>query len=137
MRGPAYVYNNEEELFHELAEVWKRSSSQMKSLCDANGAKYYHFLQPNQYVAGSKPMDEEERRHALNPESRFAPGAIKGYPFLVKAGHDLQEAGVKFADLTMIFSDHRELLYIDDCCHTNRAGTDIVAERIYETIYAK
>jgi hypothetical protein len=137
MRGPAFAFHDDDELYHELAEVWKRSSSQMKSLCDANGAKYFHFLQPNQYVAGSKPMNEEERRQALNPESRFAAGAIKGYPFLVKAGHDLQETGVKFTDLTMIFSDRQELLYIDDCCHTNREGTDIVAARIYETIYGK
>ena len=137
MRGPTYAYKNEEELFSDLAEVWKRCSSQMKSLCDANEAKYYHFLQPNQYVEGSKPMTEEERRQAVNKESRFADGAVKGYPFLVKAGNGLQVAGVKFTDLTMIFSEHRELLYIDDCCHTNREGCDIVAERIYETMYGK
>lgn len=135
MRGPMYAYKNEEELYSDLAEVWKRCSSQMKNLCDANGAKYYHFLQPNQYVEGSKPMTEEERRQAVNKESRFAEGAVKGYPFLVKAGNRLQGAGVNFSDLTMIFSEHRELLYIDDCCHTNREGCDIVAERIYETIY--
>jgi hypothetical protein len=82
-------------------------------------------------------MTEEERRQAVNKESRFANGAVKGYPFLVKAGNELQAAGVKFADLTMIFSEHRELLYIDDCCHTNREGCDIVSERIYETIYGK
>lgn len=137
MRGPPYVFENEEQLYHDLVEVWKRCSLQMKNLCDANGAKYYHFLQPNQYVEGSKPMSEAERRQSVNKESRFADGAVKGYPFLIKAGKDLQSAGVQFADLTMIFSEHREVLYIDDCCHTNRDGTDIVANRIYEEIYAK
>jgi hypothetical protein len=137
MCGPTYAYKNEEELYSDLAEVWKRCSSQMKSLCDANGAKYYHFLHPNQYVEGSKPMTEEERRQALNKKSRFADPAAKGYPFLVKAGKELQVADVKFSDLTMIYSEHRELLYIDDCCHTNREGSDIIAERIYETIYGK
>jgi hypothetical protein len=137
MRGPSYVFENEEQLYHDLVEVWKRCSLQMKNLCDANGAKYYHFLQPNQYVEGSKPMSEAERRQAVNKESRFADGAVKGYPFLIKAGRDLQSAGVQFTDLTMIFSEHREVLYIDDCCHTNRDGTDIVANRIYETIYAR
>lgn len=132
--GPWYAYGNEGELYHDLAGMWKRCSSQMKSLCDANGAKYYHFLQPNQYVEGSKPMAEEERRQAVNPESRFADGAVKGYPFLAKAGDELHGDGVNFTDLTMIFSEHRELLYIDDCCHTNREGCDIVAERIFEII---
>jgi hypothetical protein len=137
MRGPRYIFTNEEQLYQDLVEVWKRCSLQMKDLCAANGARYYHFLQPNQYVEGSKPMSEAERRQAVSSESRFANGAIKGYPFLVKAGRELQAAGVQFTDLTMIFSDHPEMLYIDDCCHTNREGTDIVANRIYEEIYAK
>jgi hypothetical protein len=137
MRGPSYVFENEQQLYQDLVEIWKRCSLQMKNLCDANGAKYYHFLQPNQYVEGSKPMSEAERRQAISTESRFREGAMKGYPFLIKAGRELQSAGVQFTDLTMIFAEHSEILYIDDCCHTNRKGSDIVANRIYETIYAK
>lgn len=135
MRGPPYVFKNEEDLYEDLAEIWKRCSLQMKNLCEANGIKYYHFLQPNQYVEGSKPMSETERKQAVNRESRFADGAAKGYPFLIKAGKELELAGVHFTDLTMIFSGHPEILYIDDCCHTSREGSDIVANRIYETIY--
>lgn len=137
MRGPSYVFENEERFYRDLVEFWKRCSLQMNNLSQANGARYYHFLQPNQYVEGSKPMSEAERRQAVNKESPFADGSVKGYPLLIEAGRELQSAGVQFSDLTMVFSEHREALYTDDCCHTNREGTDIVANRIYETIYAQ
>lgn len=135
MRGPAYLYTDEEGLYRDLGDVWKRSSLQMKTLCEANGAKYYHFLQPNQYVAGSKPMMEEERRQAINEASPYRDGVTKGYPALAKAGESLLAAGVRFTDLTMVYSDHPEILYRDDCCHTNAEGSGIVAKRIYEVIY--
>ncbi len=50
--GPAYTYTTEDELYNDLVLMWKRSSLQMKALCDANNIRYYHFLQPNQYVEG-------------------------------------------------------------------------------------
>ena len=138
MRGPTYGYASERDhLYRDLTELWKRSSAQMGTLSQANGAQYYHFLQPNQYVEGSKPMDDAERLQSVSVRSRFAEGATKGYPWLKRAGNELHEAGEHFSDLTMIFSDHAELLYIDDCCHTNREGCDIVARRIYDTIFAK
>jgi hypothetical protein len=137
MRGPAYIYKEERDLYRDIADVWKRSSLQMKVLCDANGIKYYHFLQPNQYVEGSKPITGAEKKQALNDRSPYKPGVVKGYPVLTEVGNELKAAGVNFTDLTMIFSEHPEALYSDDCCHTSRAGTDIVAKRIYETIYGR
>ena len=137
MRGPPYAYTTEENLYGDIADVWKRSSLQMKALCEANGAKYYHFLQANQYVAGSKPMKDEERRQAINEASPYRDGVRKGYPLLAKAGESLLAAGVTFTDLTMIYADHSETLYQDDCCHTNAEGSNIVAQRIYEIIFPK
>lgn len=137
MRGPQYSAEGEETTYRDLVEVWKRCSLQMKYLCDANGAKYFHFLQPNQYVAGSKPMSPEEQRQALNEISPYKPAVARGYPMLAEAGRELQRGGVNFTDLTMIFSTHDGLLYVDDCCHTNTEGADIVARRIYETMQGK
>jgi hypothetical protein len=137
MRGPAYVYADDELLYRDIGDVWERSSLQMKVLCEANGAKYYHFLQPNQYLPGSKPMMEEERRQAINEASPYRNGAMKGYPVLVKRGQSLLDAGMNFTDLTMVFADHAEILYKDDCCHTNTEGSIIVAKRIYDVIFPR
>src|SRR5207342_387933 len=80
MKGPPYAFASDDQAYQEIAEVWKRSSQQMKALCDAVGARYYHFLQPNQYVEGSKPMGEEERKRVLNEKSPYRNGVVNGYP---------------------------------------------------------
>lgn len=137
MRGPSYTYRDEEELYRDLADVWKRSSVQMNNLCAANGARYFHFLQPNQYVEGSKPISADEKQRALNESSLYGRAVAKGYPVLAKVGQDLRDAGVNFTDLTMIYAANRQPLYIDDCCHTNTEGYNIVAQRVYEIIQSK
>lgn len=134
MHGPAYDFAGEEKLYHDVGLVWSRSSLLMKNLCDANHARYFHFLQPNQYVEGSKPMSAAERAQTVNERSPYRNAVINGYPILATIGRDLQTAGVNFTDLTMIFAQNSEPLYSDDCCHTNTAGSDIVAQRIIATI---
>jgi hypothetical protein len=132
--GPAYDFAGEDQLYHDLGMVWSRSSLLMKNLCDANHARYFHFLQPNQYVEGSKPMDPGEKTKAINERSPYRDAVIHGYPVLATMGRDLQAAAVNFTDLTMIYAHNSEPLYSDDCCHTNTAGSDIVAQRIVATI---
>jgi hypothetical protein len=36
----------------------------MKSLCNLDHTHYFNFFQPNQYLAGSKPMSETEKNEA-------------------------------------------------------------------------
>jgi hypothetical protein len=134
MHGPPYEFAGEEKLYHDLGLVWSRSSLLMKNLCDANHARYFHFLQPNQYVEGSKPMSPAEKAQAVNERSPYRNAVIHGYPVLAAMGRDLQTAGLNFTDLTMIYAQNSEPVYSDDCCHTNTAGSDIVAQRIIATI---
>ena len=62
--GPVWPIPDEASLYKFLAFLWKQSSLQMKHLCDAGGIRYAHFLQPNQYIEGSKPMTAAERKIA-------------------------------------------------------------------------
>lgn len=128
--GPAKTYKNDEEMYDELVGLWKRASLQMHQLCQANGIKYIHVLQPNQYFAGSKPMGTEERAIALDPNHKYKPGVVNGYPRLIAAGKELAAEGVEFVDLTMAFSKIREPIYIDNCCHYNDRGNALLAVEI-------
>jgi hypothetical protein len=141
--GPTVDRTQRPDVFsRDAVSRWAQASIQMRDLAAANGARYYHFLQANQYVEGSKVFSEEEKRIAdvdayvgrdfpYNPSVRYyKPSARLGYPFLIEAGASLLEQGVRFVDLTMIFSDVRETIYRDACCHYNQAGNEIVAERI-------
>jgi hypothetical protein len=135
--GPYYSASNRDRVYLDLAQIWARSSRQMAEISQANGIRYYHFLQPNQYVVGSKPMGDEEKKIALQVLHQYRVPAMDGYQFLIDAGKTLLQQDVPFYDLTQIFSDNTDILYVDDCCHLNQQGYDLVVEYITTVIGAE
>lgn len=128
--GPDFLPRSREEIFRFLVETWENSSRQMDRLCRANRIGYYHFLQPNQYFPGSKPMSPAEQQIAVRKNHPYRKPVEQGYPLLIEAGNRLRREGVNFHNLAMIFQDRDEVLYIDDCCHLNDNGYRLVAEKI-------
>ena len=96
--------------------------------------RYFHFLQPNQYVPGSKPMGAAERRVAVREKHAYRIGVEMGYPLLEERFSMLQHAGVAFTDLRWIYQDHPEPLYSDSCCHLNKEGYAIMARAMASAI---
>ncbi len=133
-RGPYEPWENDDVLFDELVDTWWRSSLQMHHLCEANGIRYHHFLQPNQYLPGSKPMGADEKKVAFVEQSPYARLIPAMYPMALEAGASLAQQGVRFHDLTGVFRDVSEALYIDTCCHFNTRGNAIMAEVVAQAI---
>lgn len=117
-------------LHRYLADIWCESSLQLHRLCAANGIRYYHVLQPNQYVEGSKPLSETERRTAYREDHRYRHGARAGYPWLIADCQALRDEGVRCLDATGVFAGIDETLYVDDCCHFSERGNRILGEAI-------
>ncbi len=132
--GPDYQFKSWPSFYQDMADIWARSSLQIHNLCRSQGIEYYHFLQPNQYVDGSKPMSIEEEKTALSITSKYGKAAKNGYPFLINQGKWLQGKGVVFSDLTMMFLNIPKKLYIDDCCHLNTTGYNFVVKEIVRFI---
>lgn len=129
-RGPTTSYPSDAAMYESFATLWQRSSEAMHALCSSLGIEYHHFLQPNQYVAGSKPLSESEQQIAWREDHRYRRGVVEGYPLLIQYGQKLRENNISFSDLTQIFADVEETLYIDDCCHFNIKGNAIMAKTI-------
>jgi hypothetical protein len=123
-----------EELYEHLAAIWANSSSLLNRLCSDKGMRYYRFLQPNQYLPGSKPISEAEKHVAIQVDHPYRQGVEMGYPLLIRNGRALKEQGIPFYDLTGIFGDHPEAIYIDSCCHSNQVGLDLMAQAIAHAI---
>jgi hypothetical protein len=132
--GPRWPISDEATLRRDLVAAWKEGSLQMRALCESHGIRFYHFLQPNQHVPGSKPMSAEERAVAVRPDHPYVRYAEAGYPLLRAAGEELRASGVRFHDLTGVFSGVREPLYVDDCCHFGERGNELLAGAIAEAI---
>jgi len=144
-RGDAYVKTGPQlnpasldEYRQATAALWRRSSEQMRGLCEANGIVYLHFLQPNQHVKGSKRIGDEERRAMLHDvmSDDYATAVENGYPLLIAEGRELRRTGVRFLDLTMLFAGMREPIYADRCCHYNQRGNDLLARAVAEAMKA-
>ena len=125
-QGPYGAFTREKAR-NVAAEAWYGSALLMAGLAERHGAAYYHFLQPNQYIPGAKTLSDDELANAYTPESLRARGVREGYPKLSEYGAVLRNQGVKFFDLSRIFADHPETLYVDRCCHLNRRGNDLLA----------
>ncbi len=134
--GPPEKFDSEEQLLLHCTDIWARSSILMQGLCHANQIRYFHFLQPNQYLAKSKPIGSEEQGVAISKESPFARPVTIGYPLLRARAAQLAAGGVDFTDLTQVFANHPEPLYRDDCCHVTPAGDEIIATAIAARIKA-
>jgi hypothetical protein len=136
--GPSYEVPDTTQFFAEQALVWARCSRQMDALGKGMGFRYFHFLQPNQYVKESKPLTAEEKVNAIEEGPfDYKTGAISGYPFLIQEGEKLRQSGVAFTDLTPMFRNDNSTVYVDKCCHFNEHGYELIAMRICEVILAK
>jgi len=135
--GPATEYRTRRELYMDIARHWGRSSVLMDDLIAAQGGHYFHFLQPNQYLVGSKPIGEQEKKIALNPASPYRDPVSIGYPYMRAMGASLRRAGVWFEDLTGLFAGESEQIYVDDCCHVNKTGSSLLARAIVAAIAAR
>jgi hypothetical protein len=125
-RGPA--------CFELIADLWQRASLSMRHLAEGSGARYLHVLHPNQYLPGSKPLSEAERAAAFVSDAEWSRWAAIGYPLLRQRGAALRARGVAFLDLTDLFRDRTETIYVDDCCHYNLVGNEILARQIARSI---
>jgi hypothetical protein len=132
--GPGCSFRNDQEMWEGLAALWKRCSLQLERTCQGHGIRYYHFLQPNQYVPGSKEMGPGEKAIAYLEEVPTRDPVLQAYPLLRREGQDLVRQGIHFRDMTMVFAGIKEQTYVDNCCHYTQRGNDVLAAAIAQSI---
>lgn len=129
--GPFEPYPDPKALFRAEVAIWKSSSLQMHQLATGAGARYFHFLQPNQWAKDSKPLSGIERRKLAVPGDWPPRQAVRNaYPLLERAGGELRNRGVAFTSLVPLFRDESRTVYRDTCCHFNGLGISAIANEI-------
>ena len=133
-RGPHIPFHNTAQVHQEAVRVWYRSSALLSRLAAAAGADYYHFLQPNQYIPNSKPLSSQEQQKYYLPRALPRTDYARTYPLLLQFGQELGQHGIHYFDLTQIFNDHPETLYINACCHLNPRGNELLAAAMVQRL---
>jgi hypothetical protein len=131
--GPAYAATDE-RMHQDLVTAWSAASRAMRAVAEDAGIPYHHFLQPNQYLAGTKPLSREERTLYVTPGHGYGEQVIAAYPLLIEAGERLRRQGVAFHDLTQLFAGEERTVYSDDCCHLNAYGNRLLARAVAAAI---
>jgi hypothetical protein len=129
--GPQIGYGDDENaVFDWLRQIWSVSSLQIEYLCQGNGIRYIHVLQPNQYLPGSKPMTGKELHEMFDKQQCYGKAIAKGYPLLIDEVPHLRARGVDIHDLTMLFASIEDPIYVDCFCHFNARGNELLARAV-------
>ncbi len=134
--GPAEDFKDAAEADRLAVQIWSNSSAQMASLCRGARCQYLHCLQPNQYVPDSKVFSPLEREKYVRETLDHALIVKRLYPQFMQRGKELGQHGVRFRDLTMVFSQTTETVYCDGWCHFNESGSQIIAKEIAREVAA-
>jgi len=116
-------------------KIWQESSVMTSLICKLNNIKYFHFLQPNQYVIGSKSLSSREKKIAYNPTHPWGLIIRENYHLLQNSIEVFNEHEVNFHDLTNAFIEYDDDIYVDDCCHFGLDGNRILSEKISSIIF--
>jgi len=132
--GPDYAFTNWQDFYDYVAQIWVNSSLSIRALAEGQGASYYHFLQPNQYIKGSKILSPIEKNKYVLKSGSYGNVFASSHSNIVNSAKQLSEKGVNYYDMTYVFKDVSKTLYVDNCCHLNRTGYNLIATRIVQNI---
>jgi hypothetical protein len=135
LAGPPYGRSSTGSALTEIVDNWTRSAMLIEELGRQHGFRTFTFLQPSPYY-GNKPLAPQEKA-LLQPGNWADKYSRQGYPLLQVAVKKMTDAGFHAADLTDVFADHPEPLYVDACCHVANPGNDILGESIGEHILGR
>lgn len=137
--GPKFDVVGSDSIIEEFLTLWNNCSRQMDQISKANDLPYLHFIQPNQFVEGSKPWTENEKEIFGSVIENHAIGFLnRAYDRMGEIANESRANGEsRIYDLRYIFKENTDDLYIDACCHVNQAGYDIIATAIADSIFAE
>ncbi len=113
-------------------KIWKKYTRLQHQVAQAAGVPAYFFLQPNQYLKGSKPLSAQERAIVINPE--IAEPRDAQMTLLREAALQMRAERLPVFDLTQIYRTTEARVYRDACCHLLDLGNQIMGEQIIATI---
>lgn len=118
------------EFYQQAAQYWAETSKLMYDVLSANNIPYLQVLQPNQYWKTERKFSEAEQKIAWVDDSPYEKGVKWGYPLLLQQVNELKANNINILNAVNIFDATPEPVYIDNCCHYNPRGEEILSNYI-------
>lgn len=114
---------------------WEELTRLAHVIASEQGRPFLHFVQPNQYDRGAKPLSAEERTlHTRN--APWFDEVTPRYRLAEEMTARLRSRGVESHFLGRIFATTEETVYVDECCHLNARGVALLNAAIAERLVA-
>ncbi|MEG3967341.1 hypothetical protein QUA00_06875 [Microcoleus sp. T2B6] len=120
--------------FEKMAGNWAKSSIFMHKVLSASNVPYFHVLQPNQYYQTKRVFGEAEKKIAFNKETPYAKSVEIGYPALFTKFPNLEKNNINILNGVNVFDRTKDAVYVDSCCHYNKAGEVIFSDYVGRSI---
>lgn len=114
--------------------LWTKNMLMQYQLARAAHIPIFFFLQPTQYTRTLKPMTESEKRRALLTDSTIFAKRIKQFERGQEAVSELNKKGTPIYSLRDLFLNESDEIFVDDCCHLNSKGSEMLARKIVQQV---
>lgn len=126
------------DLKTSVGQMWKKFLLRQHRFMNADGqSRLVTFIQPNQYLVGSKIISEEEKKMFSERTEAYRKDVGQMYRFAIDLINESASKYPNIVDVSMIFKDSSETLYLDSCCHLTEDGFDKLFHRILPILATK
>ena len=121
---------DDRSLVRIAAKQWGQYHQLIHEMSLNSGVLDIHVIQPNPYVPGSKRVfTEKEQQIMRNDDGNSQFCVVNGYPLLRKELLRISELGAVAKDLSYIYEEREESIWVD-YCHTDTIGYNVVMDEI-------
>lgn len=127
---------NEENKMNEGVQNWGHFSRYQAILAKGLGKPAFFFIQPSPRVLNSKPYSDVELKQLASIKNLTQRQKLttKAYKNLHIESEKIKKISPFVYDLSTIFANNPNTLYIDDCCHLNKQGYKILTDEMFRII---
>jgi len=133
--GEKFTRLDDLQLTQFAASRWRSWHQSVHDIAAGAEVVDIHILQPNPFVSESKSLTEQEKASILSSHN-IRESVERGYPLLKDSLEELKQQGLHCVDLTAVFRNQKETLWVD-ACHVNSQGYRIVLDMLAKEIIAR
>jgi hypothetical protein len=117
-----------------LVDIWERYTLLEFQVARMEHKRVIFFLQPSPTVDPAKPFTPAEEQLGLGENPFLMKLHTDRFRTLQERARELRRKGLQIFDISDVFAETQETVYVDGCCHVNQLGNELIARRIIEAL---
>jgi len=112
----------------DSGDLWYKFLKRQHLLLDSVDKKILTFIQPNQYLKGTKKWSSDEHKIFQSKDKVHQEKINEKYINAISKIKTIKSKNI--INLTSVYSDIESTIYKDECCHVNEQGNKVIIKEI-------